>query len=406
MHLVRLATTRSTIAGWLAIAALLLAMWPAASPAQDATPAAVAPSSAMQELFGLVPAQVPGVEDPTQATISWVDIARQLDAVGVEAPDSYDDPAMADWIAATRSLATPSDPTAYLKFWREDYGFDLLQVDQAIEFAAPPARLLLFKGTFDPEDVLAALDEVGYQPITVNGHELLSIRDDYEIDADAPTTYLMAHMNFGVVLPDGTLAFSSAGAPLAAVLDVAAGAAPSMLEQAGIAMLIGQAPPDLVSAVIVHGFMLQMSIPSSITDVIGTPDADFDAVATAAASEIATASEMPPVAMALLGSTAGGPLFGDGVETPAEAPEARAVAIVAMHDPASAEAAVPVVETRLEQGASQETEQPYAEMFASWTVEAVPGTPMLTIDLEIAENAPPNRLIQMLYARDLGFLAW
>ena len=172
---------------------------------------------------------------------------------------------------------------------RRDYGFDL-QVDQAIEFAAPPARLLLFKGTFDPEDVLAALDEVGYQPVTVNGHELLSIRDDYEIDADAPTTYLMAHMNFGVVLPDGTLAFSSAGAPLAAVLNVAAGAAPSMLEQAGIAMLIGQAPPDLVSAMIVHGFMLQMSIPSSITDVIGTPDADFDVVATAAASQIATAS--------------------------------------------------------------------------------------------------------------------
>ena len=41
-------------------------------------------------------------------------------------------------------------------------------------------------------------------------------------------------MNFAVILDDGTLAFSSAGAPLAAVLDVAAGLGPSILEQAGV----------------------------------------------------------------------------------------------------------------------------------------------------------------------------
>jgi hypothetical protein len=402
----RTATPRSSRAGWLALAALLLAMWPAIAPAQDATPAATAPSSPMQELFGLVPAQLPGADDPATAIVSYVDIAQQLDAVGVEAPASMDDPGFDRWLAAARWLALPSDAASYLNSWRDDYGFDLLQVDQAIDIFAPPAHLTLYRGSFDSDAVVAALTDVGYRSVTVDGHALLSIRGDYAIDADAPTTFRMAGMNFGAVLPDGTLAFSSAGAPLAAVLDVAAGAAPSMLEQASVAMLIDQAPPDLVSAVIVDGSALQMGIPPSMTDVIGTPDVDVDAVATAAASEIAAASEMPPVAMALLGLTAGGPLYGDDVETPAGAPEARAVALLAMLDPASAEAAAPVVEGRLERDATASTRQPFAELFADWSVEALAGTPLLRVDLKLAEGTAPDILTRLLFNRDLGFLAW
>ncbi len=402
----RIATTRSSVAGWLALAALLLAMWPAIAPAQDATPVAAVPSSAMQELFGLAPAQIPGVDDPAQAMISWVDIAAQLDAVGVEPPDSIDDPGFDEWSAATRWLAMPADATSWLLDWRADYGFDLLQVDQAIEISASPTHLALFRGSFDTDEVVATLEETGYGPVTVNGHELLSLRGDFEPGLDGPTAYPMAQMNFGAVLPDGTLAFSSAGAPLAAVLDVAAGTAPSMMEQASIAMLIDRAPADLVSAVIVDGFALQMSIPPSVIDVIGTPNPDFDTVATAAAQEIDAARELPPVAMALLGSTAGGPLFGNDIETPAGAPDARAVAIVALFDPGSVEAAVPVVEQRLEVGASERTGQPYAEMFAGWTVEAEPGTPLLSIELALAEGTSPHILVQMLINRDLGFLSW
>jgi hypothetical protein len=399
-------TVRPSRIGWLALAALLLALLPAAAPAQDATPAATAPSGGMAALFGLLPATVPGIDDPTQAIVTWADIATQLEAVGVEPPDSAEAEGFAAWADATRWLALPSDAASWLRSWREDYGFDLLQVDQAVSVSLPPANLALYRGSFDPDSVVAALEEIGYRPVTVGGHELLSIRDDYEIDVDGPTTYRMATMNFGVVLPDGTLAFSSAGAPLAAVLDVAAGTAPSMLEQAGVAMLVDQTPPDLVSAIVVHGFALQQGIPPSMIDVMGTPGADLDAVATAAAGEMAAASEMPPVAMALLGATAGGPL-GDGATPVAgDAPDARTVAVLAMLDPASAEAAVPVVEGRLAGGASVSTDQPWTDYFAGWTVQAVPGTPLLRVELALAEGTAPNILTRMLFNRDLGFLAW
>lgn len=395
---------RPSLTRWLGLVALLLAMWPALAPAQDATPAAA--SSAMQELFGLVPAQLPGADDPTTAIVSWVDVAAQLDAVGIDAPESLDDPAYAEWLAATRWLAFPSDAASYLNSWRDDYGFDLLQVDQAIDIFAPPAHLALYRGSFDPDEVVAALKDVGYQSVTVNGHELLSIRDDFEIDADAPTTFRMAGMNFGVVLPDGTLAFSSAGAPLAAVLDVAAGTAPSMLEQASVAMLIDQAPPDLVSALIVHGSALEMGIPPSMLDIVGEGTPDVDAVATAAAGEIAAARELPPVAMALIGSTAGVPLADDATPAAADVPEARAVAVLAMLDPASAEAAAPVVEGRLERGATASTRQPFAEMFADWSVEALAGTPLLRVELSLAPGTAPDILTRLLFNRDLGFLSW
>lgn len=394
---------RTSTARWLALATLLLALWPAVVPAQGATPAA-APSGAMTELFGLVPAQLPGVEEPADLLISYADIATQLDAVGVEAPAGVDDPGFDRWTDATRWLALPGDARAFVKLWREGFGFDLTQVDQAISIDAPPAHLALYRGRFDPEAVLAALTEVGYQPVTVNGQELLSIRDDFAIDPASPTGYRMAQMNFGAVLPDGTLAFASAGAPLAAVLDVAAGTAPSMLELEGVAMLVEQAPPDLVSGTIVHGFHLELGIPPALIDVIGTPDPDLDAVATAAAGEIAAARELPPVAMALLGATAGGPI--GEAPLPAGMPAARAVALVQMLDPASAEAAVPIVEGRLEQGASASTGRPYAELFSGWTVEALPGTPLLRVELTLAESTAPSILTQMLTKRDLGFLSW
>src|SRR5688572_26381101 len=93
---------------WIAITALLLAAWPAVATAQGGTPAA-APSGAISELFGLMPAQVPGIDDPTRAIVTYADIAAQLDAVGVEAPASMEDAGFDRWADATRALALPGD---------------------------------------------------------------------------------------------------------------------------------------------------------------------------------------------------------------------------------------------------------------------------------------------------------
>jgi hypothetical protein len=384
---------------WLFVAILFISVNPALAQAQRGTPVASPEPGAMQQMFGLLPAKLSGVEDPSALVIYYADVAAQLASVGVEAPESVDVEGFGRWAAATRTLAMPSDSAFYLNFWREDYGFDLLQADQTISVDLPPFRLSIYRGDLDTGAVTDALSEVGYAPVTIDGHELLSVRGDYEIDMDAATAYQLAAMNFGVVLDDRTLAFASAGAPLAAVLDVAAGTAPSMLDTAGVAMLLEHAPPDLASAVLVPGGSLAASIPPSLLDG-GTPD--ISAIGT----EMAEASKMPPVAMALLGSTVGGPLDDGGVPVPQGTPEARAVAVLLMLNRDLAEAAAPIIEERLQTGQSAVTGQPYTSFFSDWSVGTAEGAPVVLVDLMLSEDRFPNILVSMLNARDLGFLAW
>lgn len=393
---------RSIRSGWRLLMLVLMVLGtPALVQAQPATPATGAPAS-MTGLLGLMPVEPPGLEDPAGAMIAWVDIAAQLEAVGVTPPDAMDDPGFEAWSQATRSLALPGDAASFLRDWRQDYGFDLLQVDQVLSVQLPPFNLAIYRGRLDTAAIVAALDEIGYQRVEVGGHELLSIRGDFEIDIDGPTTYRMAGMNFGVVLDDETVAFSASGAPLAAVLDVAAGRAPSMMELAGVATVVEAAPPDLVSALLVHGTQLAQSIPPAMLDVVGEGTPDLDAIATAAATEIAAANELPPVLMGLLGSTAGGPVEG----ALAAVPDARAVAVLLLPDPTTASAAPPVIEERLATGVSAETEQSYTEIFAEWSVSVAAEEPVVVVDFALAEGTPPNILTRMLFARDLGFLAW
>jgi hypothetical protein len=371
--------------------------------AQGGTPVAAPASGGMQAMLGLVPASLPGLDDLSQATIAWADIAAQLDAVGTTPPPAMDAAEFQVWAAATRFLPMPSHAAQYLIDWRADYGFDLLQADQTMWVALPPFDLSLFRGRFDTDAVLGALDALGYAPVEVGGHELRSIRGDNEIAMDAPTTYRMAAMNFAAMLPDGTLAFASAGAPLAAVLDVAAGAAPSMLEIAGVGLLLDQAPPGLASAMLVQGVALAGSIPPSFLNLDPGATPDISAIAT----EMAETSELPPVAMALLGATTGGPLLADeDLPLPPDIPDARAVAVALMLDPASAEAAVPIIDERLATGTSARTLEPLTTLFPDWEVRAIEGAPVVVVDLALGESTAPNILVNMLLHRDLGFLAW
>jgi len=52
-----------------------------------------------------------------------------------------------------------------------------------------------------------------------------------------------------------------------------------------------------------------------------------------------------------------------------------------------------------------QTEWPLSDLFLQRTVEAVPETPVVLTELTISEDAPLGILMQMLFIRDLGFLA-
>ena len=382
--------------------AFLLATIPALTSAQGASPAATGEPTALEAMLARVPADLPGLDERSGTVIAFADIAAQLDAVGVEPPASRDDPGYAEWAAATGSLNLPRSASTTGTYERDDYGFDLSDVHQTFYVERPPFSLTLLQGEFDLDAVRGALETAGFTAVDVGGHELLSLRDANAVEFDGPVGFRMAGMNFAVILDDGTLAFSSSGEPLVAVLDVADGVAPSMLDFAGISELVAQAPPDLASAMLVIGLDLGGNLPPSLIGSTAVPD--MSAMATEAASR----GELPPVGLALLCSTVGGPLEVDDapVELPPGTPDARAVAVLLMLTPELAEAAVPVIEERLETEESVESGEPFAVTFPERSVTAVPGTPVVTVDLALAPGVRPHVLTRMFFDRDLGFLAW
>jgi hypothetical protein len=376
-----------------------LAVGPAAR-AQDATPAgAAAAAGTLGEMLARVPAELPGLEDPARATVAYADIASQYAAVGLARPERVEagEPLARFW-AATRSMPFPGPAAMYLGSWREDYGFDLLQADQTLWVGPSPYELALFRGRFDAGAVRRALEAAGYRPTEADGHAMLSVRGDYEQDLQAPTAYKLAAMNYAAILDDGTLAFASARAPLAAVLEVAAGRRASLAEQPGVAALVAAAPAELVSALLVHGAQLG----------VGLQQSPLERTPGAVATERAAAGTMPPVAMALLGTTAGGPLPTDGepVPLPPGAPDARAVAVLLVDSPEAAEAAAMVVAERLATWSSARFERSWAHLFPERAARAEPGEPVLVVELALAADTPSNIWLILLPSRDLAFLAW
>ncbi len=381
---------------------------PVATLAQGATPAAQPASGGLAEMLALAPASYPWVEEPENLTINVADIAAQLAVAGVTPPDTMDDPDARQWVTATFGMAMPIDALEYLRLWREDYGFDLLQADQTLWVSSPPFNLALYRGRFDHDAVRARLTEHGYAEIEFGGHTLLSLRDDYEIDFDGPFAYKLAAMNHAAFLEDGTIAFSSVRAALAAVLDVAAGNAPSLMDQSEIAMLAEHAPAGVVSGTIVPGTAVAGSLPPAVIEVIeagGTPDLE------AVAAEIAATGEMPPIALLMLYATAGGPFVDPSgtLEGPTPwdgVPDGRAGALALMLNPEAAEAAVPVVEERLATGETGDAGVPYTDYFPEWDVRAAPSQPVLIVDLVLAPERRRDHLWRMLFDRELGFLSW
>jgi hypothetical protein len=169
-----------------------------------------------------------------------------------------------------------------------------------------------------------------------------------------------------------------------------------------IAALIGSLEEPLVSALLVPGaqFSLAAQLPPFLLE-------DQDAKAEIDA-QLAATGELPPIALGLVGITAGGPtvIMDEGEEPLIEMPPATIVYRLLMATPGSAEAAATVVDKRLDTMSSMVDQRPYADLFGSWEANAVGDGTILALDLLPPEGSPVSRWIQPLLARDLLFLAW
>jgi hypothetical protein len=267
----------------------------------------------------------------------------------------------------------------------------------------------LLRGRFDAAAIETALLKLDYRP-----HALLGAAVAYSIEhkdlssADPIEKFLsFSTLRTLAILPDGTFVWGQRPEPVRAVAAVAAGA-PSLLDRTPISSLLEAVEAPLASSMLIPGSALAGSTldPRAVIATGPTPGAEED-LATAIASAEAELRQMPPVGFTLLGVDFGGEFF--NVEG---TPEALAVAptpnrlrfYVQFASQADAATAAVVIERRLATGSSQRVELPWSELFGGWEISVVAGRPVVRIVLD--PGARRSLWYNLLYNRDLGFLAW
>jgi hypothetical protein len=369
-------------------------------------------AGSLAAMLGRLPDRPLGLDG---AMVTYADLARQTAALRVDTPGAAGDEEGAQrWIAAVMPLSLPQATAQHWTRpeWRAAFGFDLFQVEQAVEYSAPPFGLTVLRGSFDPGELRAAWARGGYQPIDLGAGEAYAVREDFAIDFGDPGSRMaLGYLNVVALADDGTLIFGSTRDGVRGALATAAGRGPSFTGRAGIAPLLRAAPADLVSALLVDGELLR-----AVADPAGAflgeeSPADF---ATRVAEEQVEARRMPSVAAALLGQTAGLIADGNQMTTPeaTPTPSARLVVVLSTTNPDAAETAATVIAERLATGrtsplmSGEMADRARAELFPGRTVRAVSGEPAVLIELAPALGVRSFILQEMLFQRMPGFLAW
>ena len=351
------------------------------------------------------------------AMVTYADVARQTAVLGVTPPrDATDAAGQERWRTAVGTLLLPQSTSRNWAYppWRETFGFDLFDVVQAAEYAAPPFGVTVVRGTFDPVELRAAWARAGYQPIDLGAGEAYAVREDYAMGTDLGSQMALVYLNVVALADDGTLVLSSARDGVRGALAAIAGRAPSFADRGEVAPLVRSAPPTLVSALLMHGEALR-ALPDPASALFGDdPLADMEDFATRAADELAEARRMPPVTAALLGQTAGAPATDTAATATADLPHpppARLVAVLTTIAPEAAEAAAGVIVERLatRQAAGLDDQiagRTWAALFPERTVRVLPEDRAVLVELVPAPGVPPTVLHDLLFTRALDFLAW
>jgi hypothetical protein len=373
----------------------------------SATPTAIGQgSSVAAEMLGHLPDLPLG---KSGATVIYADLALQALSLGIdEAPGASDDARARLWIEAIRTVTIPQATGQHWSRpeWRDAFGFDLYQVEQAVEYAAPPLGLTIVRGSFDPDELRAAWAAGGYQPIDLDFGEAYAVRADFEVDfADPGSRMALAYMNVVAIADDGTLLFGSSRDIVGQALAAAAGQGPTFAERAEIQPLLRGAPADLVSATLLHGETLQAT-PDPAGIMLG--DESPEEFLARAAAEQTAAQELPPIVSVLLGQTAGIFVSEEAGEESAAMPAVRLVAILATTSPGSADQGAAVIADRLEteDAPADLGDRPWNALFPSVKIRVIPGDAAILVELAPAPGVPPFILQQMVFQRSPGFLAW
>src|SRR5215218_7616038 len=158
---------------------------PARGQGEEATPVA-AGTSALEEMLGLAPDLLSSTEGSQFQLASFGDAEAQLAAAGVTAPDEMgQDEATRDWISAVNWVMFPDFITPRNAGWRKVFGFDLLQVEQALTLGEPPSTIAIMRGRFDHAAIAVALATAGYQTVDSPDAVIYSLDAEPRVDFDS-----------------------------------------------------------------------------------------------------------------------------------------------------------------------------------------------------------------------------
>lgn len=342
----------------------------------------------------------------SNASITYTNLAAQAVATGVPLTNATaTDHDRRQWESVVLSSLLPSMAPEWIgDDWGELVGFDIFQIEQSIEYYAPPLRISVLRGSFDPDTLREAWKLAGYQPIDLGSGEAYAIRDDFAFDLEEPISRMVLNgMNVLAIRDDGTLITGTDRVSVAGALAAASDEGRSMLDQPDIAPLAATAPDDLASAMLFPGRVAQYA-----PDLLGgAQDGETpDDLATRVAVEQAEAQHMPPVGSLLLGLTAGYAGKEPGTT------RAKAIVALSMGSAAAAERGATVVSDRLETAGPPPTRwkpfagRTWAELFPERSVDAVADEGIVLVTLT---PGPDVRLISLpflTFSHVLSFMAW
>lgn len=364
---------------------------PPATPATPATPQITydpepepEPGSLLY-MLGYAPDRLQDDSLPLSDIAQYANIQQWMDVQGVPIPTDPDDPNWPAWEQQLQALAIPEVLAARGTddVWIRTYGFGLHQVNQVLAVGSPPDYVLVMRGNFDEDILLATWAENGYQAVRVDGVTYWSLYPGGSVDLSAPASRpALGNLNNIVLLEDGTLIATSRADRLEQTIRVVHGENSTLAENDQIRTLLvsGIEPQNLVTATLLKGTVLEelfIPIPGAV---------------------VATPATTLPQARLLLA----------GLHVQPEGDRRTTMVMVAVYDSATEATAVHNrARQLLNSGISSVTNEPYSNRVSPLSMRVVSsggGEQLLLVHLTLLNGS--SDWLQIIEDRDLGYLMW
>jgi hypothetical protein len=372
------------------------------------TRAQASPSGALvdPDLWGYLSLSPTSIANPMQAMpLLAGNQLLQAEALDIALPfDMNDDEQMHAWIQGMHSVTTPVFILQHVfrPEWDELTGFDISQITTGAEIGEPPAQVTFLRGTFDPTFVQAAQLLGGYKPIEIDGHAVMSLNETDDVDlTNTLQSMVLARMNNSTILDDGTLVY----APTLELIEQVLAPESTLSDLPEVVRAVNTIDEPLISSALLGpgnflpGIPVEMFVPQSQDEIA------------AAILAMREQEPAPIVLAAIAGSTAGGPITLDEIAVDAtpdpfgitlSQPKSVTKLALAYATPEEASLAAGQIQERLATGSSMVNQQPWSELFSTWS--AVPNSDTSSVLLTIEWRDRPSNTLALIYNRDLGFV--